>query len=58
MSLDISFEYLNTIDDLDELYRIEKVIHLEKGQLSQLDAQVRCVKKRLKNEKDLKNRFE
>lgn len=55
MSLDISFEYLNTIDTLDELYRVEKVIHLEKGQLGQLEAQIRCVKKRLKNEKELKN---
>lgn len=54
MSLDISFEYLNTIDTLDELYRVEKVVHLEKGQLSQLEAQIRCVKKRLKNEKELK----
>ena len=55
MSLDISFEYINTIDTLDELYRVEKVIQLERGQLTQLDNQIRCVKKRLK---ELKNKSE
>ena len=57
MSLDISFEYINTIDTLDELYRIEKYIQLERGQLTQYDAQLRCVKRRLKSEKDLKNKL-
>lgn len=58
MSLDISFEYLSTIDTVDELDDIKKVIRLEKGQLSSLENQVRRVEERLKlriKDKDLKS---
>lgn len=47
MSLDISFEYLNTVDDIDELNDIKKIIRLEKGQLSSLENQVTRAENRL-----------
>lgn len=49
MSLDISFEYLNTITDIDELNDIKKIIRLEKGQLSSLENQVTRAEHRLNN---------
>ena len=50
MTLDISFEYLTAIDDLDELNDIKKIIRLEKGQLSSLENQVTRVENRLNAE--------
>jgi len=57
MALEISFEYLTTIDDLDELNDIKKIIRLEKGQLSSLENQVMRVEHRL-NEKIRANQRE
>lgn len=50
MALDISFEYLASIDDPKELGDIKKIIRLEKGQLSSLENQVNRVEKRLNEE--------
>ncbi len=44
MSLDINFEYLNGINDLQELYAVEKVVRLEKGQLNMIENHIkRCI---------------
>lgn len=54
MALDISFEYLSSIADKEELNDIKKIIRLEKGQLSSLENQVMRVEQRLKIDMEAK----
>ncbi len=49
MALDISFEYIATIDNLGELNDIGKIIEFEQGQLNRYASQVRRVRTKLKN---------
>ena len=54
MALDISFEYIATIDDLGELNDISKIIQFEQGQLNRYDSQVRRTRYRIKQREKLK----
>lgn len=55
MALDISFEYINGVDNVQELNDLKKIIRLEKGQLSSLENQVTRAEVRLKNNIKLTN---